>query len=364
MVARRDERITRIALGSANRGGRLKSGADAPQLVETIRVDAIDPDPNQPRRNFDAMKLKELADSLLTAGQIQPIVVAKSGDRFIIHVGERRWRASALAGLATIRALVRTTPLEVRDTIVAQVVENGQRADLTTTELVGAVRKLSELGMRNAEIARSLAKNPTRVSELQALAAAPAELVAIADEIGLGLSYQLLRQWRAHPEETREFVASVPVEHISRFTISTIGQPVPAEGARSVEAALAPPRAATAPSGSEGAGRKPVQARASGGRDGAGQGGDAPPGPDAPRPRSDRSVAGEAISAFPRSFVTGLTTGGMLVEHQEHGLGYLMFDRTVPADHLAIAFRDGSSVVAHKEDVRIVRTFASDDASR
>src|SRR6187402_3310880 len=94
MVARRDERIARFALGSENRGGRLKSGDNAPELVEMLPLDRIYPDPGQPRRHFDTGKLQELADSLRAVGQIQPIIVVRAGDRYRLHVGERRWRAS------------------------------------------------------------------------------------------------------------------------------------------------------------------------------------------------------------------------------------------------------------------------------
>lgn len=363
MVARRDERITRLALGSANRGGRLKSGDEAPQFVETIRVDVIDPDPHQPRSNFDERKLKELAASLTSVGQVQPIVVVKNGDRFIIHVGERRWRASQFAGLATIKALVRTTPLEVQDTIVAQVVENEQRAELTTTELVGAVRKLSSLGMKNAEIARSLAKNPTRISELQALADAPAELLAIADEIGLGLSYQLLRQWRAHPDETRDFVVNVPVEHVSRFTIGTIGQPAPDSlGLPASEPALPPHVAATSPAARDEAGQRQVSGKRLPIREkAAGEGGDDRPlTGTTPAAARDGTVA-DRKDLYPRSLAAGVTVGAILVEHQEHGLGYLVFDQAVAIDHLAVTFRDHDPIVAHKNEVRILQTFTSGD---
>lgn len=362
MVARRDERITRLALSSANRGGRLKTGEDAPQFVETIKVDLIDPDPSQPRRHFDEQKLRELGESIRESGQIQPIVVVKNGDRFTLHVGERRWRASKLLGLATIRALVRASPLEARQALIAQIVENEQRVELTTTELVDAVCELAHHGLRKVDIARELAKSPSRVSELLALSEAPAELKAIADAVGLSLSYQLLRQWRAHPAETLEFVANVPVEHIGRFTISTIGQPPPD---RSDANSLDDYSAGSAEQASSS-----ITATAIG-REEAAEGGvsaasnarsaedhDPPPANACDHIGRDPEIAGG------RSRVQPSTAGSMIVEHPEHGAGDVVFDEAVPPDHLAVAFGDRGIVIAHKDAVLIKRIFTAPTGGR
>jgi ParB/RepB/Spo0J family partition protein len=338
MVARRDERITRLALGSDNRGGRLKSGDDAPQLIETIRLDAIDPDPDQPRRVFDPDQLQELAHSLLSAGQIQPIIVVRQGDRFRIHVGERRWRASQLAGLTTVRAIVRATPLEAQAALIAQVTENEQRTALSTTELVGAVRALSGAGMKNVEIATALAKAPTRISELAALGEAPAELFALADTIGLGLSYQLLRQWRAHPQAALDFIAHMPADHISRLTIATIGE----DAASTVPAPPvdggAVPKAATADPAIKGRAGEGAAPRVSVSRLPI-----TPAGPDGSTPTTPIAQA-----------------GALLVEHDLHGAGRVVFGIDAPVDHLAVRFADAIPLVLHKDEIRLLRTLRLD----
>ena len=71
-----------------------------------IPVDAIDPNPDQPRRVFDTEQLATLADSIRQHGVLQPVVVRRAGDRYELVVGERRWRATRAAGHATIPAVV------------------------------------------------------------------------------------------------------------------------------------------------------------------------------------------------------------------------------------------------------------------
>jgi ParB family transcriptional regulator, chromosome partitioning protein len=345
MVTRRDERISRLALGSSNPGGRLKSGDDAPQLVEAIPVAAIDPDPEQPRRHFDPVGLQELADSLRSVGQLQPIIVIRQGERYQLHIGERRWRASQLAGLPTIRAIVRSTPLGARASRLAQIIENDQRADLTVTEMVDAVRALRGDGMRSVEIAAALARPKSRVSELSALARAPSELLAIIDRIGLALAYQLFGQWRAQPDAALDFLRHMPVEHISRITIATIGRsigtPESTGGETAAVARMGRPAADDAPD-----------------RTGMGKG--APPPipadtPSAPLPRSH----GSGRSSPEPDPATPDMIGALLVEHAEYGSGSVIFGADAPPDHLAIRFAEAAPIVLHKADVRLVRTVPS-----
>lgn len=344
MVARRDERIARFALGSANPGGRLKSGDDAPAWVETVALGDIDPDPEQPRRHFDPDKLRELADSLLAVGQLQPIILIRTDSRYRLHVGERRWRAAGLAGLASIRAIVRATPLEARAARIAQIVENEQRDDLTTTELIDAVRALHADGLKSVQIAAALSKPKSRISELSALADAPAQLIAVADVIGQGLAYQLLLRWRDHPAAALDFLAHMPPEHISRITIATIGEPAvrplpdrAAPGMGSAAPDVAPDRLEA---GKGAPPRDPV----------------APPRP-AIESRSDISPHDEPAAAP----LVPATTGALLIEHDVHGRGLVVFGVDAPADHLAVSFGGAAPIVLHKADIRLLRTVAATD---
>src|ERR1700736_2331015 len=104
-------------------------------MLQTLPIDQVYPNPNQPRKVFDAEALRELAESIKTSGLMQPIIVAKrtsaTGD-YLIVAGERRFRASKLAEMATIDAIVR----ELTDAEIAELalIENLLRRDLNEME--------------------------------------------------------------------------------------------------------------------------------------------------------------------------------------------------------------------------------------
>jgi ParB family chromosome partitioning protein len=116
-------------------------------IAKEIRLDRIVPDPDQPRKTFDDEKLEELAASIRIEGVLQPIVVRydEPRDTYIVVHGERRWRASKLAGQATIPALVREIPEERR--LIQQLMENVVREDLNAIDRAAALRVLkAQLG--------------------------------------------------------------------------------------------------------------------------------------------------------------------------------------------------------------------------
>ena len=135
-----------------------------------IPVDAIDPNPEQPRRVFDPEELRSLAESIRRHGVLQPVVVRRAGDRYELVVGERRWRASREAGLAEIPAVV--ADLEDRARLEVALVENVQRRDLNPIELAHAFRALGDAGATQEEIGvrvgldRSTVANHLRLLEL------------------------------------------------------------------------------------------------------------------------------------------------------------------------------------------------------
>lgn len=115
--------------------------ADLPTAKE-IRLDRIEPDPDQPRRSFDQAKLRELADSIRREGLLQPIAVRydAAADRYVILHGERRWRAATMVGLPAIPAIVRDVPEERR--LIQQLMENIVRDDLNAVDRAAALRAL------------------------------------------------------------------------------------------------------------------------------------------------------------------------------------------------------------------------------
>lgn len=110
--------------------------------VESLLLSQIDPNRDQPRREFDENSLKELADSIAAVGVIQPIVVTKRGERYSIIAGERRWRAARIAGLKEIPAIVRDWDELTR--LKATLIENLQRDDLNPVEEALGIRALME----------------------------------------------------------------------------------------------------------------------------------------------------------------------------------------------------------------------------
>ncbi len=131
--------------------------------VESVLISDIDPNRDQPRRDFDADSLRELADSIASVGVIQPIVLAKTGERYVIIAGERRWRASRLAGLTRIPAIIRDWDELTR--IKAALIENLQRDDLNPVEEALGIRALiQKCGITQEAASKVLGKSRSAVA--------------------------------------------------------------------------------------------------------------------------------------------------------------------------------------------------------
>ena len=147
--------------------------AGAGQVLQ-LAVDAVVPNPHQPRKHFSAEALNDLAASIRQSGILQPIVVRRNGDAYELVAGERRWRAARMAGLATVPAVVRDIPNERM--LEAALVENIQRADLNPLEKAQAYQKLmDQFGYTQQGLServgqeRSTVANTLRLLELPAL---------------------------------------------------------------------------------------------------------------------------------------------------------------------------------------------------
>jgi len=115
---------------------------EAPQSTMEISLGDIDPNPNQPRREFDKEALKQLADSIAQSGVLQPLLVVKEGVRYRIVAGERRYRAARMAGLHTVPCLVKN--LTDEEIMEAALIENLQREDLNPIEEAMGIRSLMD----------------------------------------------------------------------------------------------------------------------------------------------------------------------------------------------------------------------------
>jgi len=148
---------------------------------KSLPLDLLQANPDQPRRYFDATALQELADSIKEHGVIQPIIVTPKGDGYEIVAGERRFRASKLAGLTEIPVVVRS--MTGQKQLEVSLIENIQRRDLNTIETATAYAKLRDQFNLSAEkISERVHKSPSAVINTMRLLKLPKEaIVALAE---------------------------------------------------------------------------------------------------------------------------------------------------------------------------------------
>ena len=140
-----------------------------------IAISEITPNPTQPRTQFDEEALQELASSIRELGIIQPITVKRDGERYIIISGERRWRASQIAGLESMPAYIREADDENLHAMA--LVENIQRQDLNAIEIaLGMQRLIEECGLTQEAMADKVGKKRSTVSNYMRLLTLPAEV--------------------------------------------------------------------------------------------------------------------------------------------------------------------------------------------
>ncbi len=139
-----------------------------------LALDRIDPNPEQPRRVFAAEQLEQLADSIRRHGVLQPVVVRAAGDRYELVVGERRWRASQVAGRRTIPAVI--AEVAPQDRLELALVENVQRHDLNPIELALAFRALADGGATQEEIGQRVSLDRSTVANHLRLLDLPRDL--------------------------------------------------------------------------------------------------------------------------------------------------------------------------------------------
>ena len=162
--------------------------------LSEIPISQIEPNPDQPRREFDPTAMEELAGSIRTMGIIAPITLRQvSPDHYQIIAGERRWRASQMAGLTTIPAYIRTADDE--SVMELALVENIQREDLNAIEIALAYEHLAEQsGMTQEKISERVGKSRTAVTNYMRLLKLPAQIqMALKNrEIDMGHARALL----------------------------------------------------------------------------------------------------------------------------------------------------------------------------
>ncbi len=145
--------------------------------VVDIELDKISPNPFQPRRHFDEQSLNELADSIRINGVLQPVIVKKVANGYLLVAGERRCRASKIAGFSTVPAIVR----DYNNQYLAELalLENIQREDLTIVEEAEAYQNaIQSLNLTHLELSQKIGKSRSYVSNALGILTLPAEVLA------------------------------------------------------------------------------------------------------------------------------------------------------------------------------------------
>ncbi len=156
-------------------------GAGKTAGVTELKLDDVYPNPDQPRKVFDQTALEELAESIKKHGVIMPIVVTKTGIRYMIIAGERRYRASKIAGKTTIPAVIKEyTEREIKE---ISLIENLQREDLNPIEAAVAMKQLmDEFKLTQEELSDRIGKSRSAVANTLRLLTLSKEVVALISE--------------------------------------------------------------------------------------------------------------------------------------------------------------------------------------
>ncbi len=157
-----------------------------------VEVDKVSPNPYQPRREFDEARLRDLADSIRMYGVLQPLVVTRKeiikedgglGVEYELISGERRLRASRLAGLAQVPAIIRNSEEDDRVKLELAIIENLQREDLNAVDRARAFDRLvKEFNFKHTEIAKKVGKSREYVSNTLRILLLPEEMLTALSE--------------------------------------------------------------------------------------------------------------------------------------------------------------------------------------
>ncbi len=161
---------------------------DGQERIWHIPVSAISPSANQPRKNFTAPELEDLANSIKEHGILQPLIVTERADGgYELIAGERRWRASQMAGLATVPALIKK--LADRQKLEVALIENIQRENLTPIEEAFAYQRLmEEFSLTQEQVAAKVGKSRPAVANAIRLLSLPSEVQAALTDKRINMS--------------------------------------------------------------------------------------------------------------------------------------------------------------------------------
>lgn len=153
----------------------VKEEVDDADRVVYIDINEIKPNPDQPRKHFDATRLEELATSIQENGVIQPLVVQKKENCYELVAGERRWRASRIAGLKKVPCLIRE--FDEKQNLIVAIIENMQREDLDPMEEANGIQQMiQKFGFTQEQVSESLGKSRAYIANSVRLLKLPEEI--------------------------------------------------------------------------------------------------------------------------------------------------------------------------------------------
>lgn len=183
---------------------------DDSEKILRLEVTVIQPNPDQPRQHFDETALEQLANSIKQHGVVQPLVVTPaSAGKYTIIAGERRWRASQIAGLTKVPALVRSA--EELEQLEIALIENVQRVDLSPLEQARSIERLhQQFSMTYDAIAKRLGKAPSTINNIVRLLQLPTDALGAlkANQISEGHARTILAL-KHYPEEQAALLQSI-----------------------------------------------------------------------------------------------------------------------------------------------------------
>ena len=178
-----------------------------------IPLDAIEPNPDQPRRVFDPTHLERMAKSMSRHGVLQPVIVRKAGHRYQLICGEQRWRAARLAKLSSIPAVV--SDVDDRDRLELALIENVQRADLNPIELAHAFKALCASGATQEEVGERVSLDRSTVANHLRLLELPREFQADVEAGHLSIGHAKALLSIGNPERRRHLRERIVREGLS-----------------------------------------------------------------------------------------------------------------------------------------------------
>ncbi|MHB8369754.1 MAG: ParB/RepB/Spo0J family partition protein [Leptospirales bacterium] len=195
-------------------------GTPASGSVQTLPLDKIRVDPDQPRKSMSENTLQELADSIARHGVLEPVLVRPEGDGWILVCGERRVRAAGLAGLQQIPAVIRN--LEISEVRLIQLIENIQREDLPPLAIARAISDLLKtFQMTQDACAKALGKSQTYVSRHLGLLQSD-ELTMRALESGAIRDPEAVALLNRMPPEAKKDILDRAIETKTPVSVRTV----------------------------------------------------------------------------------------------------------------------------------------------